>query len=65
MERNLCERTRIVGKDWNRGWNKVLATTFVNQIIAYIYIRDIAERRREKKEGEGHSRNGLDDVRNK
>lgn len=59
----MCERTRIVGKDWNRGWNKVLA--FVNQIIAYIYIRDIAERRREKKEGEGHSLNGLDDVRNK
>lgn len=64
MERNVCVNAhesleRIGMVDGIRYY------AFVNQIIAYIYIRDIAERRREKKEGEGHSRNGLDDVRNK
>lgn len=38
---------RKVGKNSNRGWNKVLTTAFVNQII-YIYI---VERRRGKKKG--------------
>lgn len=46
---------RKVGKNSNRGWNKVLATAFVNQII-YIYCR------KKKKKEEG---NGLDDVSNK
>lgn len=45
----MYERTRIVGKDWNRGWNKVLATTFVNQIIAYIYIYEILQKEEEKR----------------
>lgn len=49
----LCERTRIVGKDWNGGWNKVLATAFVNQIIAYIYTRYC--RKKKRKEGGGRA----------
>lgn len=55
---NVCVKEslgRKVGKNSNRGWNKVLTTAFVNQII-YIYCR------KKKKKEEG---NGLDDVSNK
>lgn len=45
----MCERIRIVGKNWNGGWNKVLATAFVNQIIAYIYIYEILQKEEEKR----------------
>lgn len=42
----LCERTRIVGKNWNRGWNKVLRFCKSNNCV---YIYEILQKEEEKR----------------